>query len=173
MPQVLAAILTSLITGIVLWYSEIQSNKRQKKNISGKYVLRASVIYKITGIVTTIIGLTFTNLMILNWNDDIQIIAPLVSGMFLIPGIAITMFYYNYRVEFDDTRITVTNWKATKKTFHWHQLSKVRYLGSLKCLYLKSSTHSTYINQDSVGFINFMEMLESQTNYTAETLKIK
>lgn len=164
--NLLGSILFSLITGILLWYSEVKSNERQKKELTGRYVLRANLSYKVMGIITIIIGIILVNVMILNWNDEIKVIAPIVVGIFLIPGIFMIMFYHKYRVEFNEKRIIVTNWKGAKKTFSWNELTKIKFISSIKCLYIKSNSERTLINQDSVGFVNFKEMIELKTNYT-------
>lgn len=170
--NLIGSVLISLITGILFWYSETKSNERQKKEITGRYLLKANLAYKVVGIISIIIGIILVNVMILNWNEEIKVIAPIVACMFLIPGIFTTMFYYNYRVEFNDSRINVTNWKGTKKTFNWNELIKVNFISSIKCLYIKSNSEKTLINQDSVGFVNFIEMMELKTDYTTEKLKI-
>ena len=170
--NIIASVLLNIATGLVIWYSERKSNERQRKQLTGRYLLRANLAYKAVGIITIIIGTILANIMILNWNEEIKIIAPIVVSMFLIPGIFTTMFYYNYRVEFNESRIIVTNWKGTKKVFNWNELIKVSFLGSIKCLYLKSNSEKTLINQDSVGFIHFIEMMELKTNYTIKKLKI-
>lgn len=171
--NLIGSVLISLTTGIIIWYSETKSNERQKKEITGRCSLKANLAYKAIGMICIIIGMILVNIMILNWNEEIKIIAPLVASMFLIPGILIIMFYYNYRVEFNESRIIVTNWKGTKKTFYWNELTKIKFINSLKCLYIKSGTERTLINQDSIGFINFIEMIELKTDYTTEKLKIR
>ncbi|MGC1633248.1 MAG: hypothetical protein WA749_14155 [Gelidibacter sp.] len=170
--NLIGSVLISLITGILIWYSETKSNERQKKEITGRYSLKANLAYKIVGMIC-IIGMILVNVMILNWNEEKKIIAPLVSSMFLIPGILIIMFYYNYRVEFNESRIIVTNWKGTKKIFYWNELIKIKFISSIKCLYIKSNSKRTLINQDSIGFINFIEMMELKTDYTTDKLKIR
>lgn len=172
MINLIGSILISLITGILLWYSEVKSNERQRKEITGSFLLKANLAYKIVGILFILIGMILVNVMILNWNEEIKVIAPLVACFFLIPGIMTTMFYYNYRVEFNESRIIVTNWKGKKKIFNWNELIKVSFISSIKCLYLKSNSKKTLINQDSVGFISFIEMMELKTDYTTEKLKI-
>ncbi len=171
--NLIGSVLISLITGIILWYSETKSNERQKKEITGRYSLKANLVYKIVGIICIIIGMILVNVMILNWNEAIMFIAPIVALMFLIPGIVIIMFYYNYRVEFDESRIIVSSWKGVKKTLYWNALIKIKFIRSIKCLYIMSNAKRTLINQDSIGFINFIEMMELKTDYTADNLKIR
>lgn len=160
------SVLISLITGILLWYSEVKSNERQRKEITGRYLLKANLTYKLVGILSIIIGIILVNVMILNWNDEIKIIAPIVACIFLIPGIFTTMFYYNYRVEYNESRIIVTNWKGAKKIFKWSELIKINFINSIKCLFIKSNSEKALINQDSVGFINFIEMMELKKDNT-------
>ncbi len=167
--NLIGIILTSLLTGVLLWYSETKSNERQRKEITGRYLLKANLAYKIVGITLIIIGMVLINVMVLNWNDEIKIIAPIVVCVFLIPGIFTTMFYYNYSLEFNASRIIVTNWKGTKKIFNWNELIKINVIRSIKCLYIKSNSKKALINQNSVGFINFIEMLELKTGFRLKT----
>lgn len=168
MIHLIGSILISLTTAIVFWYSETKSNERKKKEISGRYLLKANIIYKIAGILFIVIGLILINVMILNWNEEIKIIAPITACLFLIPGIFTSMFYYNYSVEFNESRIIATNWKGTKKVFKWNELTQIKFINSIKCLYLKSNSKKLLINQDVVGFINFKEMIASKTNYRSQ-----
>ncbi|WP_138432816.1 hypothetical protein [Winogradskyella algicola] len=169
--NVIGSVLVSLITGIVFWYSETKSNKKLKKEITDRYSLKANLVYKIVGIVCIIIGVILVNVMILNWNEEIKVIAPIVASIFLISGTLITMFYDNYRVEFDELRIIITNWLGKKKTFYWNEIIKINLVGSIKCLKIKSKTKQALINQDTIGFISFMEMMELKTGYSMENLK--
>ncbi len=171
--NVIGSILISLITGIVFWYSETKSNKKLKKEITGRYSLKANLVYKVVGIICIIIGVILVNVMILNWNEEIKVIAPIVASMFLISGTLITMFYNNFRVEFDELRIIITNWIGQKKTFYWNEIIKINFVSSIKCLKIKSKTKQTLINQDAIGFISFIEMMELKTDYSRENLKIK
>lgn len=165
MISIIASILTSLLTGGVIWYSEIKSKERLRKEFNGKYLLKASLVYKVMGIVLIVIAIVLINVMVLHWNEEIQIIAPIVACLFLVPGVLTMMFYYNYNVEFDELRIIATNWRGVKRVFKWNDISKVKYIDSLKCLRVKSATSSVLINYDSVGFITFIEMLELKTDY--------
>ena len=165
MINIIGSILVNFTIAGLFWYSEIKSNERLKKEISGRYRLKANLTYKISGIVLIMIGVILINVMILNWNEEIKIIAPITTCLFLIPGIFTVMFYYNYSIEFNELRIITTNWRGVKKTFNWSDLIKVKFFDSLKCLYIKSNSDKTLINQDSVGFINFIEMMELKTDY--------
>ena len=143
--NVIGSVLVTLITGIVFWYSETKSNKKLKKEITGRYSLKTNLVYKIVGIVCILIGVILVNVMILNWNEEIKVIAPIVASIFLISGTLITMFYNNFRVEFDELRIIITNWIGQKKTFYWNEIIKINFVSSIKCLRIRSKTKQTMI----------------------------
>lgn len=165
MITIVGSILFNIITAGLLWYSEVKSNERLKKEISGRYRIKANFTYKISGFLLIIVGILLINVMILNWNDEIKIIAPVTACFFLIPGIFITMFYYNFSIEFNDVRIIITNWRGSKKAFKWDELIKVKFIRSLNYLYLKTKNDKILINKDSVGFVNLIEMIVLKTNY--------
>ncbi|WBX74322.1 hypothetical protein PG913_03720 [Tenacibaculum pacificus] len=172
MINIIGIVLITVITAGLTWYSEVKSNERQKKQINGRYLLKANLVYKVLGFLFIIIGVILMNFIILNWNEEIKIIGPILICFFLIPGIFTVIFYYNYSIEFDELRIITTNWKGTKRTFKWSELINVKFFSSFKYLEIKLKFDKILINQDSTGFINFIEMMELQTDYTIEKLKI-
>ncbi|WP_435263273.1 hypothetical protein [Tenacibaculum sp. nBUS_03] len=165
MINLIMVISTSIICGGIIWYSEIKSNQKLKKEFTGRYKLKANISYKILGILSIIISVILINIMIMHWSEEIQILAPIATCIFLIPGIYTLMFYYNYSIEFNESRILSTNWRGAKKNFKWSDIINVKFIESIKCLYVKSNSGKILINQDSVGFIILIEMMELKTGY--------
>ncbi len=164
MTNLIFLIVANSILAVVIWYSENKSNKKLRKEISGRYILKANLTYKVLGIIFVIISILLTYAMILNWNQEIQFIAPFGVLLFFIPGVLMMMYYYNYSVEFNESRIIITNWKGTEKIIRWNDIIKIKFINSIKYLYIKSNSGKTLINQDCVGFITLIEMTALKTD---------
>lgn len=169
---IVGSIITSLVTVLLFWYSEVKSNQKRRKEITGRFVLKANLTYKIVGFITTFIGILLANAVMLHWNEEIAILGPVTTSIFLIAGILTLLFYYNYSIEFDNKRIIATNLKNSMKSMLWSEVDTITYSRGLRFLFVKSSSEKIVITQDSVGFISFIEMMETTTEYTAEQLKI-
>ena len=173
MINLIVIIVANIILGLAFWYSDKKSKQILKKELSGSFIIKANPIHKISGFILIIIAVVLINIMILNWNEDIQVIATVTACLFLIPGILLIIYYYNYNIEFNEVRVIITNWRGTKKIFKWSDIVKVKFIDSLNCLYIKANSSKTFINQDCVGFISFIEMMELKTNYKLDTMHNK
>ena len=165
-------LLIPLVTAILLYYADLRSRKSLRKNRDGRFVLRLNSLYKWMGFVTMLISSFLIGLAFEYWNEDIQFLAPIAIAMFLIMSIYLLSWYYNYEVVFDESRIRATTWKTRRKTINWNEVVKVRFnpiLGSLK---LYTNKERLVVLQHSTGFIEFLRMMESKTNYSAAGLKI-
>lgn len=158
-------LLLPIITVALLLYADFKSRKKLRKDFHGKYQLKLNKSYKWVGFACCLIGSFLLNAAITAGNEEIYAIASVAILMFFVLGILILIWYYNYEVVFDDNKVTLANWKGKKSTFNWIEIENLKFntsSGYLK-VYTKSNKHLVF--QHSVGFVEFLKMMESKTRF--------
>ena len=173
MEAILKYLVTPLIMGALLIYSDLQSQKRIRKNVHGKFFLKLNSIYKWLGFLCCFIASFILGFLITHWNTEIYILGPLTVFLFLSMGIGVLIWYYNYEVIFDQKRIVVTNWKKRQLTIMWNEIENIKFNVVTSNLKIYSKMISINIPQQTVGFVEFLNLMEERTGYKAHELKIR
>ncbi|CAM1358273.1 hypothetical protein [Tenacibaculum xiamenense] len=173
MEAILKYLITPLIMGGLLIYSNLQSQKRIRKNVHGKFFLKLNSIYKWLGFLCCFIASFILGFLITHWNTEIYILGPLTVLLFLGMGVTVLIWYYNFGVVFDQKRITRTNWYNAKSTISWNEIENIKFNIITSNLKIYSRVNSITIPQQTVGFVEFLNLMEEKTGYKAHELKIR
>ena len=165
-------IVAPLITGLFLLYADKQSRKKLGKNIHGEYTLKLNGGYKWLGMICCLIGSFLLNAAISHWNEDIFLMVSLAVSMFLGMGLFALIWYYNYEIVFDDKRIKSTSWKNVKRNISWSEIESIKFNAISGHLLLHTKTAKIMVFQHSRGFAEFLRMMELNTKFRIEELKI-
>ena len=160
------------ITAIILIYAYFQSRKRLRKDPTGHYYLKLNKSFYVIGIFCCMVAAFLLNAAIINWNEEIALLAPIAIFIFLVMAFVHLMGYYNYRVVFDDRRIQVTTWIGKKHSIMWSSIKHIQYNPTLGYLKLFTDLENTVVYIYTTGFIEFLKHMELKTAFKAEELKI-
>ncbi|MGB0186376.1 MAG: hypothetical protein ACPF88_05520 [Flavobacteriaceae bacterium] len=158
----MSIIISTIISGILLFYFDYKAKKRIRKNLNGKFVLKVDVTGKWLGIICCLIGVFLLNMMLLYGNKDIYLFASLTTGLFLFLGSITLMWFYNYELIFDNEKLIVTNWLNNKKVVLWKEIKRIKYLKMYRLLKFYTESIEISVTQDSEGFIEIIKMIESK-----------
>ena len=161
-----------LITAIILFYADFQSRKRLRKDPTGHNYLKLNRSFYVIGILCCMVAAFLLNAAIINWNEEIALLAPIAVFIFLVMAFVLLMGYYNYRVEFDDRRIQVTTRTGKKHSITWSSIKHIKYNPTLGYLKLFTDQENTVVYTHTTGFIEFLKYMELKTAFKSEELKI-
>ncbi|NAS29990.1 hypothetical protein GTQ40_03305 [Flavobacteriaceae bacterium R38] len=165
-------IILPIITGLFLLYADFQSSKKLKKNVHGQFCLKLNKSYKWVGIICCLIGSFLLNAAIINWNEEIVVLAPIVVSMFFGLGVITLTWYYNYQLVFNGRKIISTNWRRKKRIIEWTDIETIKFNAISGYLKLYTKLEKIIVLQHSTGFIEFLREMESKTRFSTEELKI-
>jgi len=165
-------ILIPILTGLLLLYAGFQSKKTLYKNVNGEFSLRLNKAYKWVGIICCFIGSLLLNLAFIHWNEEIYLMAPLAILMFFGIGSCILIWYQNYEVLFNENKIKIKNWQGKEKVLKWSEIEDIKFNSTSGYLKLYSKSKKHIIHQHSVGFMDFLKIMELKTKFRKEKLKI-
>ncbi|WP_318309823.1 hypothetical protein [Flagellimonas crocea] len=160
------------ITGLLLFYADLQSGKKLRKNLHGQFSLKLNSSYKWTGTVCCLIASFLLSAAISHWNEDIAAMATIVIFTFYGMGIIILVLYYNYELVFDDRKIISTNWKGKKRIIQWTDIENIKFNKTSGYLKLYSKIEKINVLQHSTGFVEFLRKMELKTTFKTEDLRI-
>lgn len=161
-----------VITAIILLYAHFQSRKTLRKSLTGHYLHKLNRSFYVIGILCCLIAVFLLNAAIINWNEEIALLAPITVFIFLVMAFVLLMGYYNYRVVFDDRRIQVTTWTGKRRSITWSSIEHIKYHSTLGYVKLVTNQQNTVVYIHTTGFIEFLKYMELKTTFKAEELKI-
>jgi hypothetical protein len=174
--MILEDIAKFVVIGVVitmfLKYSKKKSNKNVEIDQSGFFILKINKLYKIIGSIST--GFAVVLSIVSIYLNSRQGYIVLLTMSFLLGwlGIFILMFYYNHKFEFNDVNMRVINIYGRTKTMSWNDVKEIKFEPLKGYIYLYSEKEKLKIHQHLVGLIEFVKIMEKNTNYTAKELKL-
>jgi hypothetical protein len=158
----MSIIISTIISGILLFYFNYKAKKRIRKDLSGKFILKVDISFKWLGIICCLIGVTLFNILIIYGNKDIFLVASLTIGLLIFLGVITLTWFYNYELIFDNEKLIVINWLNNKKVVLWEDVEKIKYLRMYRVLKFYTKSNKVSVTQDSKGFIEVIKMIESK-----------
>ncbi|WP_020531712.1 hypothetical protein [Flexithrix dorotheae] len=168
-------VLYSLIgvgVSLAMNYMNKGTNQKIEKTVGGEIELRMNKLYLVLGLF--FIGMTsiFVIAGIFYQDKGMYIISLVV---FLIGGVAGTpclLYYRNHKLKFNETSISVQNWKGTIRQIKWSEISQIKFNPISGYLKLIGVDKKLTIHQHLVGLKEFTTMMEEKTEWRAKDLKL-
>lgn len=170
--------IVNLLSGIAVLAALIFLNRATRKPIvpdaSGRFHLRMNKLYSLGGILGILmgLGLAITALFRMSTLAGTEIVLVFVMlGIFWGAGIPALLYYYNHRVIFDDTALTVTNVFGKTVITHWEDIASAQP-GSLSSLMtINTASGKVKIHQHLVGLSRLGDKLAEKKGWTLPQLR--
>jgi hypothetical protein len=171
------SVVINLISGIAILAALIFLNRVTRKPVTadaaGRFHLRMNKLYSLAGILGLLmgLGLAITALFRISVIDATEIAMILtILSIFWGGGIPSLLYYYNHRVVFDDTSITVTNVFGKTVTFNWEDISSVKLNSLTSVITMNTTSGKVKIHQHLVGLSRLGDKLAEKKGWTLPQL---
>lgn len=164
-----------VIGGLIIMFlnhSKKNSNKNVEIDQSGSFVLRMNKLYQIIGLIGAGSAVALGIVSICINKKEAYIALLIMSFFFGWLGISILMYYYNHKLEFNDVNMRVINVYGVEKALNWNEVKEIKYNALKGYITIYSEKDKLKVHQHLVGLIEFVKIMEKNTNYTAKELKL-
>lgn len=148
------------------------ANKEAEEDEHGRFILRLNRLYQIVGFISIVMGLFGLSIILYFKESDIAIISLIIMGIFWGAGIPCLIWYYNYKLTFDNRTVTVKSWTTKEETIDWSDIQDIvfkRWSGYIKVI---GENKRMTIHSHLVGLKSFIKMMEKKTKWRAKDLKL-
>ena len=169
--KVLTYVLSGLAVSLVLNYMNKGASQGIASGLNGQIALRMNKLYQILGYVSIGIALIFVVAALYYQEKGMYIIGILMLFLFGGLGILCLMYYQNHKVEFDDKKITVQNWRKKIEEITWDEINDIKFHPFSGYLRLRGLNKEMAIHQHLVGLKEFTNKMEEKTKWKTKELR--
>ncbi|MFK8010234.1 MAG: hypothetical protein AB8H03_28025 [Saprospiraceae bacterium] len=158
----------SFLLFLILIY--ISSKEKPKKDINGNPILRTSLIYAVIGALTTIasFGILIFGLF---FHENDETLAVIIFFLMLSAfGLPLFLFGINVKLIFNNQQMKHTDMLGKIKTIKWNEIDLISFGKVSLLLKIKGNNQTINLHQHTLGFLDFVDAIETNTNYTKQSM---
>ncbi|WP_235299572.1 hypothetical protein [Portibacter marinus] len=170
--ELLSFVLIGLFAGLPVWYIHLKSRQVVEPDDDGKYHLRMNRTYQVLGYASLAIMIVFLAIAIYSNDRAMFELTGLILILFGTIGAPILLYYVNHKVHFDDHELHITDWLGEDNMIKWSEIDQIQYNRFSGKLNIICGQQKFCLHQHLVGFKTLVGVMEEQTQFNAQDLKI-
>lgn len=164
--------LIGLAVSLTMNYMNKGASQEIAKNMNGEIELRMNKLYQILGYVSICFASIFVITALYYQEKELYIIGVLMLFLFGGLGIPCLMYYQNHKLQFNDERIIVQNWRKKVEEITWGEINEIKFNPFSGYLKIRGLNKIITIHQHLVGLKEFTNKMEEKTNWKTSELKL-
>ena len=170
--KVIAYVLIGMAVTLVINYMNKGASQEIEKGLNGEVELRMNKFYQTLGYVSIGIALIFILIALYYQETEMYIIGVLMLLLFGGLGLFCLMYYRNHRLNFNDEKIIVHNWRRKIEEISWGEIDEIKFNPFSGYIKVRGLNKNLRIHQHLVGLKEFTESMEKKTKWKASKLKL-
>jgi len=160
-------LLIALVIVAALLFLNQATRRRIFPDAAGRFHLRMNKLYSFGGVFGVLLGLGLSISGLMRESSlEMTGLVLIALGMTWSAGIPSLLYYYNHRVTFDDTSITVTNAFGETTTLVWEEITSAHFNKLSNLIILHAAGRKVKIHHHLTGVANLEDMLKEKKGWT-------